>query len=97
MPVLAMLVQVVPPLIDFSQRVTFPVLPDKVKIPLLAPEQTVVPPLTVPPTLIGLTVIVAAAEKAALQVPFCACNLNFVVVVKLVLAGHTGTVQNCES
>ncbi len=64
-----MFVQVTPALVENSHRVIEPVCPAKVRLPLFAPLQTVVPPETVPPTDGGFTVIIAALEKAVLQAP----------------------------
>jgi hypothetical protein len=67
--VFAIAVQLVPPLVEDSQRITLPVFPLKVNVPLLVPEHTVASAPTVPPTETGFTVIVAADEFAALQTP----------------------------
>jgi hypothetical protein len=67
--VLAIGVQLVPPLVEDSQRITLPVFPLKVNVPLLLPEHTAASALTVPPTETGSTVIVAADEFAELQIP----------------------------
>ena len=47
--------------VDDCHLVTFPIFPLKVNVVLLVPEQTVALPDTVPPTLVGVTVIVPAA------------------------------------
>ena len=61
--VVLLIVDHVPPLsVENSQRITFPVWPDNTIVPLLLPEQTVLLPLTVPPTDAGVTVMVAALE-----------------------------------
>ena len=49
--------------------VTEPVLPLRVRVVLLVPEQTVVLPEILPPTEAGETVIVAVAELADEQAP----------------------------
>ena len=46
-----------------------PVFPDNVKVPLVAPEQMVVPPVTLPPTDEGFTVTVVADEVAGVHDP----------------------------
>jgi hypothetical protein len=48
---------------------TVPVLPDRVKIVLFVPEQTVAAPLTVPATDVAFTVMVALVLVAALHTP----------------------------
>lgn len=48
----------------YCQLVTEPVCPDKVRTADVLPEQMVVPPLTSPPTVSGLTVIVMVFEVA---------------------------------
>jgi hypothetical protein len=45
-----------------SQRTTFPVCAPKVRTVLFVPEHTVVPPVTVPATVVGSTVKMAAAD-----------------------------------
>ena len=72
-----------PPLIDCSQRITFPVLPAKVTDPLFPPEHTVAEPLTEPPTDNGFTVMVETVENS-MQVPLVILARYCVVVVKLV-------------
>ena len=62
--------------------VIVPVYPLKVNMPLVLPEQIVEPPLTVPPTPVGSTVIVAIAEKSSTHTPFFTTALNLVVVFK---------------
>jgi hypothetical protein len=52
-----------------SQPVTLPVFPVKLTVPPFSPEQTVDDPLTVPPTLTGVTVIVTEEEFADAQLP----------------------------
>ena len=56
-----------------------PVWPERVKSPLVLPEQTVVPPVTVPPTEIGSTVTVVSVEFSAAQTPLWTVALNLVV------------------
>ena len=72
--------------VELSQRTIDPVWPDKVKVPELEPEQTVASELTVPPTVDGLTVIVASEEFALAQLPEVITALYFVVTVKLLYA-----------
>ncbi len=67
--VLLMLVHVVNGAIALSHLTTLPVLPLSVNAPLVDPEQMVVPPLTLPPALVGLTVTVVVVEFASGQVP----------------------------
>ena len=55
------------------------VWPDKVKRPLVLPEQIVVPPVTVPPTEIGSTVTVVSNEFSVVQLPLWTTALNLVV------------------
>ena len=57
-----MVVQVVNGATELSHLTTLPVLPDNVNKPLVAPEQIVVPPLTLPPTDNTFTINVAAFE-----------------------------------
>ena len=64
-----MVVQVEPPLVENSQRITFPVYAVSSSVPLFAPEQTVAAAATVPPTETGEIVIVAEVEFAEAQVP----------------------------
>jgi len=67
--VLLMLVHVVNGATELSHLTTLPVLPDKVNVPLVAPEHIVVPPLTLPPTEVGLIVTVVVEEFAIGHVP----------------------------
>ena len=53
-----------------SHLITDPVCPDKVRVPELAPEQTVALDATVPPTDTALTVMIATEEFADSQDPF---------------------------
>ena len=64
-----MVVQVVNGATELSHLTTPPVLPLSVNVPLVEPEQIVVPPLTLPPALVGLTVTVVVLEVASGQVP----------------------------
>ena len=57
------------PFSDDSHLTMFPVCVPKANSPLVLPEQMVVPPVTVPGTVAGLTVTVAAAELASAQTP----------------------------
>jgi len=74
-------VQVVKGLTDDCHLVIVPVCPAKVNTPLVLPEQIVVPPVTDPPTEVGLTVTVVATELAKLQTPLVTTALNRVVCV----------------
>ena len=47
---------VLPPLMENSQRIIFPVKLERVNAPLFIPEHTVASGLTVPPTVVGFTV-----------------------------------------
>ena len=67
--VLTISVQVVNGLTDDCHLVTLPVFPDKVNKALVLPEQIVVPPETVPATVVGSTVTVVVAELATAQLP----------------------------
>ena len=67
--VLLILVHVVNGATELSHLTTLPVLPDKVNVPLVAPEQIVVPPLTLPPAVAGVTVTVVVDELASGHVP----------------------------
>ena len=50
--------------------------PDKVNNALVLPEQIVVPPATVPPTVVGSTVTVVTTEFADAQLPLVTTALN---------------------
>jgi hypothetical protein len=68
--VLAIVVAAVAKLsVEDSQRMTFPIFPVKVKVPLFKVTQTVALPETLPPTDVGFTVIVATDEFAVAQLP----------------------------
>ena len=67
--VFAISVHVENALTDDCHFVTDPVFPDKVNNAMLLPEQIVVPPATVPATVVGETVTVVATEFAAAQLP----------------------------
>ena len=64
-----MVVHVVNGATELSHLTTLPVLPLNVNVPLVEPVQMVVPPLTLPPTLAGVTVTVVVVEFASGQVP----------------------------
>jgi hypothetical protein len=66
-----MVVQVDPPSVEYSQFRIFPVFPASVTEPVFTPVQTVALPLTDPPTVAGLTVIVAEEEVVEGQLPLC--------------------------
>ena len=69
---------------ELSQPVIVPVFPARVNVPEFVPEHTEASALTVPPTEAGSTVIVAAAEIAAEQLPDFTIALNFVVALRSV-------------
>ena len=60
---------VLPPFVEDSHRIIFPVYPLNSNIPLFDPEQTVAAPVIIPPTETGETVMVAELEFSAAQVP----------------------------
>ena len=64
-----MLVHVLPPSVENSHLITLPVLPERVRVPLLAPLHTVAVPEVVPPTDVGDTVTVAVEEYTLAQDP----------------------------
>ncbi len=76
-----MLVHAVNGATALSHLTTLPVLPLSVNIPLVDPEQMVVPPLTLPPALVGLTVTLVVEEFASGQAPLCTTARNCVVWV----------------
>jgi hypothetical protein len=82
--VLAMSTGVTQLLVEYCHLVIVPVYPDRVSVVLLVPEQTVVPPLTEPPTERGSTVIVASAEFVEEQTPLVTTARYFVVAVRFV-------------
>ena len=65
----AISVQVLNGLTEYCHLVTVPVWPLNVSNPLVLPEQMVVPPVTEPPTEVGLTVTVVVAEFIEAQTP----------------------------
>ena len=67
--VLLMPVHVVNGATELSHLTTLPILPLSVNVPLVAPEQIVVPPLTLPPAVAGVTVTVVDDELASGHVP----------------------------
>jgi hypothetical protein len=69
---------------DDCHFVTEPTWPESVRVVLLVPVQTVVPPETEPPTEAGSTVIVASTELAVEQTPLFTTARYFVVSVRLV-------------
>ena len=81
--VLEIVVHVVPPFVDDSHLITLPVLPVKLSVPVLVPEQTVAAEFTVPPTETGFTVMVAGVEFADVQTPLCTTALYWAVWVRL--------------
>ena len=78
--VVAMSLQVVPS-VELCHLVTVPVLPANVNKPLVLPEQMAVPPVTTPPTEVGSTVTVMAAELLTEQLPLWTTALNCVAWV----------------
>ena len=46
-----------------------PVCPLNVKVPLVEPEHTLVPPVTLPPTEAGLTITVVGVDVSGVQLP----------------------------
>ena len=74
---------VVPPFVDDSHRITFPVCPERASVPPFEPEHTVASDATDPPTETAFTVIVAAEEFAFGQTPLCTTALYEVVCVRL--------------
>ncbi len=67
--VLLMLVHVVNGATALSHLTTLPVLPLNVSVPLVDPVQMLVPPLTLPPAVAGVTVTVVVDELASGHVP----------------------------
>ena len=61
---------VLPPLMENSQRIIFPVKLESVNVPLFVPEHTVAPGPTVPPTVVGFTVKVTMFVISDGQAPF---------------------------
>lgn len=82
--VFAIGLQVRPPSVENSQRVIDPVCPDKVTDPLLVPLHTEIGVAVVPPTDVGLTVMVVIEEYVAVQPLLCTSARYRVVVVRLV-------------
>ena len=66
---------------ELCHLTTGPVWPERVKRPLVLPEQIVVPPVTVPPTELVPTVTVVSVEFSAAQTPLWTTALNLVVSV----------------
>ena len=87
-------------LTDDCHLTIVPVRVPRVKTPLVLPVQMVVPPVTEPGAVVGLTVIVPEEEVAEVQVPLLTTTRYCVVAVKLVavnvvvvLLTSTGVVQ----
>ena len=77
-------IQVNPPSVEYSHRITLPICPLNVSTPLLVGAQTVAAAgATVPPAEFGITVIVAGDEDSAGQAPLCTIALYIVVVTRL--------------
>ncbi len=70
--------------VELSHLTMLPVCPASVKVPELVPEQTAALVVTVPPTVTGSMVRLAATEFAEEQVPDWTTALYLVAVVKLV-------------
>jgi hypothetical protein len=83
--VLLMEVQLVNGETDDSHPVMLPVWPLRVSVPLVEPEQIVVPPVTDPPTVAGSTVTVVAVDVSGTQVPLCTMARKRVVCVRVPL------------
>lgn len=62
-----MLVQVVPPSVEYSQLITLPVLPLRVRLPLFPLMHTLAEPETEPPTETGSTEMIPMEEFAVAQ------------------------------
>ena len=80
---LFIVVHVEPPFIEDSQRTTAPVFPVNAKVPLFVPLQTVAEEETVPPTVVGSTVITLASfnvEEQPVVVFVIVPNVNVDVV-----------------
>ena len=71
--------QFVPPFMEDSHRVIFPVYPLSKSVPLFAPLQTVALEVSIPPMVAGLTVIVVGDELAIVQFPLCTTALYNIV------------------
>ena len=84
MVVFIICVHVRPPSVEDSHLTILPVAPTSVKVLPFAPEQTVALVLTLPPTDVGLMVIVAGAEVIEGQVPLANTALYCVVCVRFV-------------
>ena len=78
--VFAISVQSVKGEVELCHLTMVPVWPESVKSPLVLSEQTVVPPVTVPPTEIGSTITVVSVEFSAAQTPLWTVALNLVVL-----------------
>ena len=65
-----MVVHVVNGLTELSHRITLPVFPVNVNVPLVVPEHIVEPPLTLPPTDVGSIVTVVEPAFTGVQRPF---------------------------
>jgi hypothetical protein len=77
--VLDMSAHVLPPSVELCHLLTVPTFPERVRTPLVLPVQIVAPPVTVPPTDVGLTVTVVESELATTQAPLCTTALKEVV------------------
>ena len=81
--VLLMLVHVVNGATALSHLTTLPVLPLNVSVPLVDPVQIVVPPLTLPPALVGDTEMLTGVNVPDGHVPLETTTLNCVVCVNI--------------
>ena len=79
--VLEIEIQVKPPSTEYSHETTEPVFPDKVKVPLLFPAQTVALAFTVPGVGPATVVIVTADELADAQPALCTTARYIVVTI----------------
>lgn len=84
MVVLAISVHKPPPLMEDCHLLMVPECPERVSVPVLLPEQTVVLPLTVPPTALPPTVMIAAAELVGTHTPLNTTARYCLVAVRLV-------------
>jgi hypothetical protein len=61
---------------ELSHLITEPDCPLKVSVPLVDPEQMVLPPATLPPTEPPLTVTVVGVDVAGAHAPLCTTARN---------------------
>ena len=67
--VFTIFVQENPPSVENCQLRIEPTWPASVSVPPFVPEQTVASAVTLPPTVVGLTVMIRCVETADAQVP----------------------------